>query len=113
MSAPRLLYDLLKVSDETTSAPILLESMALLAWGRTLVFSGTLGARRFTIRYEDCRELRLRTYVGGSDAEASLPTPLVDFSPGRDQHRSPAQFLTGAFGLTLYYGGVIVAVSGD
>ena len=86
--------------------PLFLTSVQLLDWGRTLVFEATAGEVRFTLRYDDCREFRWRTYVSFDSADA--PTPLVDFAPGRDQHRSPAQFLTGTFGLSLFYGSVTI-----
>jgi hypothetical protein len=83
---------------------VVLERLDLLDWGAALVFTVRVGERAFTLRYNDCRELRWRVYV--TDPAAS--TPLVSFSPGRDQQRSPAQFLTAHFGLALYYGSIIV-----
>lgn len=95
------LHELLGGSLDT---PIVLTAVQLADWGRTLVFTGTAGETRFTLRYDDCREFRWRTYV--SFDAPDTPTPLVDFAPGRDQHRSPAQILTGTFGLSLFYGSV-------
>ncbi len=93
------LAGLLGLPDE---APVLIERLEVLDWGRTLVFTGLAGDLPFTLRYTDCRELRWRAYVG--DTEAA--TPLVSFAAGRDQQRSPAQFLTAHFGLSIFYGSV-------
>jgi hypothetical protein len=82
--------------------PVLIERLDVLDWGRTLVFTGAAGDQPFTLRYSDCREMRWRVYV----TDRADSTPLVSFAPGRDQQRSPAQFLTGHFGLSLYYGSV-------
>lgn len=103
MSGASTLHDLLKID---VNYPVFLTSVQLLDWGRTLIFTGTAGETRFTLRYEECREFRWRTYVS-FDAADTL-TPLVDFAPGRDQHRSPAQFLTGTFGLSLFYGSLTI-----
>ena len=80
--------------------PVLIERLDVLDWGQRLVFTCAAGDQRFTLRYTDCRELRWRIYV--SDPADS--TPLVSFAPGRDQQRSPAQFLTAHFGLSVFYG---------
>ncbi len=87
------------------STPVLLTSLGVLDWGQALVFAGRAGGQPFTLRYDDCRELRWRTYVH----EASAETLIVGFAPGRDQQRSPAQFLTEHFGLSLYYGSLNVS----
>lgn len=92
-------YALLDLPD---GAAVMLERLDVLDWGQTLVLSGAADDQPFTLRYGDCRELRWRVYVG-DPADA---TPLVSFAPGRDQQRSPAQFLTAHFGLSLYYGSV-------
>jgi hypothetical protein len=98
------LPDSLGLPDET---PVLIERLDVLDWGQTLIFTCMAGDQPFTLRYTDCRELRWRVYV--SDPADS--TPLVSFAPGRDQQRSPAQFLTAHFGLSLFYGSVEI-VSG-
>ena len=90
---------LLGLADKT---PMLIQRLDVLDWGQTLVFTGMAGDQPFTLRYTDCRELRWRVYVS-NPADA---TPLVSFALGRDQQRSPAQFLTAHFGLSLYYGSV-------
>lgn len=90
---------LLGVPDDT---PITIRALEVLGWGQTLLFAGTAGDRAFELRYTDCRELRWRVYVH----EAGGATPLVSFAAGRDQQRSPAQLLTGHFGLSIFYGGV-------
>src|SRR4051812_49331614 len=97
--SPSALAALLGLADET---PVMLTRLDVLDWGQTLVFTGLAGDQPFTLRYTDCRELRWRVYV--SDPAES--TPLVSFAAGRDQQRSPAQFLTGHFGLSLFYGHV-------
>lgn len=80
--------------------PVILTGLDVTDWGQTLVLRGKAGDQPFEVRYTDCRELRWRVYVH----ERSDTTPLVSFAPGRDQHRSPAQLLTGQFGLSLFYG---------
>jgi hypothetical protein len=94
-----------------TGAPddsrVLVERLDVLDWGQTLVFAGRVGERGFELRYADCRDLRWRVYV----ADPAPLTPLVGFSPGRDQQRSPAQFLTAHFGLTLYFGSVSLVIA--
>ena len=92
-------YALLRISGET---PIMLERLEVVDWGQTLVFTGRAGDRSFALHYRDCRELRWRVYVG----DTAAATPLVSFAAGRDQQRSPAQFLTAHFGLSIYYGSV-------
>ncbi len=99
-------YTLLNIPDDT---PITLDRLEVIDWGQVLVFTGAAGDQRFTLRYTDCRELRWRVYVGDSAAS----TPLVSFAPGRDQQRSPAQFLTAHFGLSLYYGSVKINLTPD
>ena len=95
-------YALLHLSAEPA---VTLTGLDVFDWGQTLVFAGTAGDEPFALRYRDCRELRWRVYVGNS----SDSTPLVSFAPGRDQQRSPAQLLTGHFGLSLYYGSIEVS----
>src|SRR5690348_878731 len=86
----------------TAETPVLIERLEVLDWGQMLLFHCTAGDRTFTMRYRDCRELRWRIYVN----DHADSTPLVSFSPGRDQQRSQAQFLTAHFGLSIYYGSV-------
>jgi hypothetical protein len=52
------------------------------------------------LRYAECREHRWRVYALDDDQ----PAEVVDFAPGRDQHRSPMQMLTTRFALFLVYG---------
>jgi len=93
------LFSLLGLPDKTL---VTLQRLDVLDWGQTLMFTGMAGDQPFTLRYRDCRELRWRVYV----TDRADSTPLVSFAPGRDQQRSPAQFLTAHFGLSLYYGSV-------
>lgn len=97
-------------SDELDLKTARFAAVQLLDWGRTLIFEGTAGEQIFTLRYDDCREMRWRAYAAFDPAE-NAPTPIVDYAPGRDQHRSPAQILTGAFGVTLFYGSVTLTLS--
>jgi hypothetical protein len=101
-------YALLGMSEE---APVTLARLDVRDWGQTLVFqgkaSGAVGAQPFELVYSDCREMRWRVYVANPAAE----TPLVSFAAGRDQQRSPAQFLTAHFGLSLYYGSLEIRKS--
>lgn len=85
-------------------AQIRLQRLDVLEWGQVLVFALKAGERAFEMRYGDCRELRWRVYVSDPAAE----TPVVSFAAGRDQQRSPAQFLTAHFGLSLYYGSITI-----
>lgn len=105
MSALHALLDL----PETVA--LSLTDVRLDDWGRTLILHGSAsvdeGGRAFTLRFDDCREMRWRTYVAFEGGDSST-TALVDFALGRDQHRSPAQILASAFGLTLYYGSLTV-----
>jgi hypothetical protein len=88
---------LLGVPDD---AAVTLQSLDVRDWGQVLVFVGKADEQAFELRYDDCRELRWRVYAHEQPGE----TPIVSFAPGRDQQRSPAQFLTGHFGLSLFYG---------
>ena len=101
-------YALLGIGEE---ASVTLTRLDVRDWGQTLVFqaeaSGTAGAQPFELVYTDCREMRWRIYVANSAAE----TPLVSFAAGRDQQRSPAQFLTAHFGLSLYYGSLEIRIA--
>lgn len=84
-----------------------LERMSFEQWGKRLVFSGVSGTTSFRLVFDDVRDLRWRTYITAEsdNAASSFPaTQLVDFSLGRDQHRSPAQLLAEHFGVSLFYG---------
>lgn len=81
--------------------PLLLTDVRLSGWGRTLIFMGLADDLAFTLTFDDCREARWRIYA---HLNADAPTPIIEFAPGRDQHRSPAQMLTGHFGLSIFYG---------
>jgi hypothetical protein len=102
---------ILELLNLPTETPLTLRAMHLLDWGRTLHFEGDAGGRAFHLTFEDCRELRWRVYAH-LDA-GSLDTPLVDFAPGRDQHRSAANLLTGHFGLSVYYGALRIYMSAE
>jgi hypothetical protein len=79
-----------------------LRAVQWLDWGRTLVFEIYAGATgTYTLRFDDCREMRWRLYTHETQGGE---TPVIDFAPGRDAHRSPAQMLTGRFGVSLVYG---------
>ncbi len=93
-----IIHTLLAIADDT---PITLTDLTVSGWGRALIFRGLAGERPFTLTFDDCREMRWRIYA---HLDVSEPTPLVEFAPGRDQHRSPAQMLTGHFGLSVFYG---------
>ncbi len=80
---------------------ILFTDLQIDGWGRTLIFSGAAGDVRFTLTFDECREMRWRVYA---HLDAHEPTTLHDFALGRDQHRSPVQLLTDHFGLSLFYG---------
>jgi hypothetical protein len=92
------LLTLLNLPAET---PLTLRTLHVLDWGRTLHFDGDAGGQAFAMTFEECREIRWRIYA---HLDAGGETPLVDFAPGRDQHRSAANLLTGHFGLSVYYG---------
>ena len=97
------LHTLLNVD---SSAALLLDHVEWLNWGQSLVFSLRGGeAAQFELHFDDCREIRWRTYAHETKAQA---TPIVDFAPGRDGHRSPANLLTEHFALTLWYGSMTV-----
>lgn len=92
------------ISELLANKPLILTDLQLLNWGRTLILVGRAGDRPFELRYEDCRELHWRVYVH----QVLAPVEIVDFAPGRDQQRSPAKLLTTHFGLTLYYGQLVL-----
>jgi hypothetical protein len=96
------LHALLNVAPD---AVVQVRRVELVDWGRALVFSLRVEEREFTLRFDECREMRWRIYAHESEGDE---TPLVDFAPGRDAHRSPAQILTGRFGVSLVYGGMSV-----
>lgn len=103
MSALHTLLDL------EPTAPLILRAVQWLDWGRTLIFDISAGdAGRYALRFEDCREMRWRIYAHETEGDQ---TPIVDFTAGRDAHRSPAQMLTGRFGASLVYGGLSVSAS--
>jgi hypothetical protein len=89
--------------------PLTLRALHVRHWGRTLHFEGDAGGRAFTMTFDDCREIRWRVYAHLD--ESALDTPLVDFTSGRDQHRSAANLLTGHFGLSVYYGTLRVEIN--
>jgi hypothetical protein len=96
------IYEALGVSE---GSAVQLVDIWVGAWGRDVVLEGVCGDVRFEVAFDDCREMRWRVYAHDNDGE---PTAWVDFAAGRDRHRSPAQVLTDTFGLTLWYGAMIV-----
>jgi hypothetical protein len=97
------LQTLLNVPPESA---VLLRRVELVDWGRALVFVLRADEKNYELRFDDCREMRWRIYAHESEGDE---TPVVDFVPGRDSHRSPAQILTGRFGLSLWYGAIRVS----
>lgn len=89
-----------------SQAALTLHEMQWLKWGQSLVFTLSAGDARYTLRFDDCRDMRWRIYAHETDG---MVTPVVDFAPGRDMHRSPAQLLTAHFGLSLVYGAMTVS----
>lgn len=90
-----------------SGAVITLERMTFEQWGKYVVFAAVSGEAAFRLNFADVRDLRWRTYVMGEGGEADTgfsTSALVDFSFGRDQHRSPAQLLSEHFGASLFYG---------
>jgi hypothetical protein len=100
-----MLQTLLNTPD---NAMLTLKTLRLEGWGRTLVFEGIVdGGAAFELAFEDCRESKWRIYAH-LEAAVGFDTPVVDFAPGRDLHRSPAHLLTAHFGLSVVYGGLRV-----
>ncbi|MDX2161747.1 MAG: hypothetical protein SF162_10510 [bacterium] len=97
-----LLTEMLNIAADT---PVTLDEVRVDGWGKTLTFTGRAGELRFVLQCDDCREMRWRTYA---HAEADQPTAVIEFKPGRDQHRSPAHLLTDHFGLSLFYGALTI-----
>lgn len=102
---------LTRLLDVPDDAPIMLRVLDVREWGRVLVLEGMAGSGQpFVLRYDDCRELRWRVYAHEQAGEAMPETPVVSFTAGRDQQRSPAQLLTAHFGLSVWYGSLSVNV---
>jgi hypothetical protein len=96
------IYEALGVPE---GSPIHLIDVWVGAWGRDVVLEGECGGISFELAFDDCREMQWRVYSHENDGE---PTALADFTLGRDQHRSPAKVLTDTFGLTIWYGALII-----
>jgi hypothetical protein len=92
------LYEMLGIGEECA---LMITALRLEAWGRDVVFVCRCGDVRFEMMFADCREMRWRTYVHGDSA---AEVQVADLVLGRDGHRSPAQLLTDAFGVSLFYG---------
>lgn len=99
------LHTLLNVNDEST---LIFTQMQWVNWGRSLVFTVKADDAVFELRFDDCREMRWRIYAHENEDAVQTATPVVDFAQGRDLHRSPSHILTGHFGLSLFYGAVVV-----
>lgn len=94
--------------------PLYLTALNLRMWGHTLHFDASAGEDvPFALVFDDCREWRWQTYTHIESGDAAFPrTELVNFRLGRGQHRSPAHLLTGYFGLSLFYGEVLLLRAG-
>lgn len=101
------LTQLLGVSDD---ASVTLRRLDVREWGRVLVLEGVAGGQPFVLRCDDCRELRWRVYAHEQVGGVMSETPVVSFTAGRDQQRSPAQLLTAHFGLSVWYGSLSVSI---
>ncbi|NWF69039.1 MAG: hypothetical protein HXY40_08130 [Chloroflexi bacterium] len=84
-----------------SASPLWLSALRIGDWGRILLLEGDCGEIRFTLIFSDCREQRWRSYAHEQAVESNR---LVDFAPGRDQQRAPAQLLSEHFGLSVWYG---------
>lgn len=88
-------------------------------WGRDFVFAAQAaslndeGIIPFKMAFYDCSETRWQTYTHIDLAiGAPLPTTtLVSYKLGRDQQRSPARLLTEHFGLSTFYGELVIQQS--
>ncbi|MAU08224.1 MAG: hypothetical protein CL607_00260 [Anaerolineaceae bacterium] len=87
-------------------------------WGRDFVFAAQAAANEasvilFKLAFYDCSETRWQTYTHIDLAiDAPLPTTtLVSYKLGRDQQRSPARLLTEHFGLSTFYGELVIQQS--
>lgn len=92
-----------------------LTKVALEQWGNTLHFESIAGEdMAFSLDFRDCREWKWQTYTHMDSAGETFPrTELVNVRLGRSQHRSPAHLLTEHFGLSLFYGEVMVIRDGE
>jgi len=90
-------------------------NLQLGTWGNTLHFEAIAGEDvAFALEFRDSREWRWQTYTHmGASADDFPRTELVNFRLGRSQHRSPAHLLTEHFGLSLFYGDVVVIRDGE
>lgn len=97
---------------------ITLLDLAVGRWGRDFVFAAQAAAGEgnvipFKLAFYDCSETRWQTYTHIDLAiDTPLPTTtLVSYKLGRDQQRSPARLLTEHFGLSTFYGELIIQQS--
>ncbi len=87
--------------------PLRLTGLRTALWGQDLIFSGLAGdGLRFELALFDCREIRWQVYIHmqAEGRPAFPPAQIVDFAPGRDQHRAPLRMLTDYFGFSASYG---------
>ena len=87
-------------------------------WGRDFVFTAQAAAGKgnvipFKLAFYNCSETRWQTYTHIDLAiDAPLPkTTLVSYKLGRDRQRSPARLLTEHFGLSTFYGELVIQQS--
>ncbi|MCA9911743.1 MAG: hypothetical protein KC496_00275 [Anaerolineae bacterium] len=107
-----------KITDALGIPPgtsLYLTKLDFLVWGNNLYFAAIAGEdMAFSLQFRDCREWRWQTYTHIESAGEPFPrTELVNFRLGRSQHRSPAHLLTEHFGLSLFYGDVLLVRDGE
>ena len=113
------IMDKRRISEALGSHPygaLTIHDVHLVNWGRDVAFAcvydpgGPSKAISFQLVFEDCREMRWKAYAHlDVDGTAQQPvTPVVDLRLGRDQHRTPASILTDHFGVSLYYGALVI-----
>ena len=95
------------------NATIQLHGLELFAWGRDLNFlcDALIPAQDphpFILSFQDCRDTRWQVYTHQEATIAFPPAELISFAIGRSMHRSPARLLTEYFGLSLFYGDLLV-----
>ena len=95
---------------------ITLLDLAVGRWGRDFVFTAQAvrpsdeATVPFMLAFYDCSETRWQTYTHIELAVGALlpATALVSYKLGRDQQRSPAHLLTEHFGLSTFYGELVI-----
>lgn len=99
--------------------------LQIINWGKDIVFTcdyrtyqpdGTPDAPvTFHLRFEDCRELRLRTYAHIAEAEMGEignVAEMAEIALGLGGHRRDANLLTTHFAVTLSYGMIVLEHEG-